>query len=277
METALVGCGDIGLRVAQRLLAGGTSVLALNRSGISLSHPRLQSRSLDLDRALADGACSGRRVFYSAPPAPEGGCDTRLRRWLDAADAPEVIVYISTSGVYGDCGGAWVDETRAPQPITPRALRRLDAEQQLQAYCESHGIRLAILRAPGIYGPGRLPRARLLRGEPVVQLDQAPWSNRIHADDLAAAACLALDKGHGVYNVSDGNPSSMSDYFLRCAEFLGLPEPPQIALADAARQFSAVQLSFLRESRRLDISRIRQGLGFRPQYPNLAHGLAHCT
>lgn len=186
------------------------------------------------------------------------------------------VVYISTSGVYGDCAGEWVDENRRPQPLTQRARRRLDAEQQLQAWAQRSGQRLAILRVPGIYGPGRLPVKRLQQGKPVLHPDQAPFSNRIHSQDLAQVCLLALDKGDGIYNVSDGSATSMSQYFLQCAEHLGLPQPPLINRTQAETQFSPALLSFYRESRRLNIDKARRELGFSPRYPDLNSGLQAC-
>lgn len=186
------------------------------------------------------------------------------------------LVYISTSGVYGDCGGDWVTEERPAQPLTDRAKRRLDAEQQLQSWADNQAARLSILRVPGIYGPGRLPRKRLQQQQPVLQPEQAPYSNRIHSHDLARACVLALDKGQGIYNISDGTPDSMSAYFLQCAQHLGLPQPPLIDRAQAQTQFSPALLSFYRESRRMNIDKARQELGYTPCYPDLNSGLAAC-
>ncbi|MGJ8668023.1 MAG: NAD-dependent epimerase/dehydratase family protein [Oceanococcus sp.] len=216
------------------------------------------------------------KLVVTLPPSAQGACDLRLRRLLPHLDKVDTLVYISTSGVYGDCAGEWVNESRALAPITERAIRRVDAEQQLQVWAEQHKARLVILRVPGIYGPGRLPIKRLQEGRPVMHPEQAPFSNRIHADDLANSICLALERGRGVYNISDGEPDSMSRYFLLCAEHLGLPAPPLIDRASAEKTFSPALMSFYRESRRLDICKARAELGFSPRYPNLSAGLPAC-
>ena len=213
-------------------------------------------------------------LIYTVPPPRSGPRDTRLQNLLAQLDPPPAaIVYLSTSGVYGDCGGDWVDEQRAAAPLTDRARRRLDAEQQIADYATAQGIRHAILRVPGIYGPGRLPIERLQAGTPILDPAESPWSNRIHAADLAAACHLAADKGQGVYNISDGTPGRMSEYFLALADALGLPPPPRIGMAQAEREFSTQRLSFLRESRRLIIDRARRELAYAPRYPSLAEGL----
>lgn len=270
----LVGYGDIAARAGERLRADCAALHALSR-GARPAPPGLTLHRADLDLPDSLPVVSG-RVLYTAPPAPGGEGDPRMRAFLQAAGAIEVLVYLSTSGVYGDCGGDWVDEQRPPAALTGRAARRVDAEHQLQDWAGQRGARLAILRVPGIYGPGRLPLERLREGRPVLDPAQAPWSNRIHAEDLASACLLALDHGEGIYNISDGTPSRMSDYFLACARHAGLPEPPLISWEQAQRTFSPQLLSFYRESRRLDISRARQELGFEPRYPNLEAGLAAC-
>ncbi len=272
--TWLIGRGDIAARVGERLRASGVPLHALSR-GSRPTPPGLTLHPADLDQPDSLPVVSG-RVLYTAPPAPGAESDPRMQAFLQAAGPIEVLVYLSTSGVYGDCGGDWVDEQRPPAPLTARAARRLDAESQLQAWAGQQGTRLAILRVPGIYGPGRLPLERLREGRPVLDPAQAPWSNRIHAEDLASACLLAMDRGEGLFNISDGTPSRMSDYFLACARHAGLAEPPLISWEQAQAQFSPQLLSFYRESRRLDISRARQELGFEPRYPTLEAGLAAC-
>jgi nucleoside-diphosphate-sugar epimerase len=137
---------------------------------------------------------------------------------------------------------------------------------------------VVILRVPGIYGPGRLPRERLTRGLPVLREDESPWSNRVHVDDLARACLAAARRGRpgGVYNISDGHPSTMTDYFNRVADASGLPRPPQITAAEARTRMSEGMQSYLAESKRLDNRRMREELGVEPQYPDLARGLAAC-
>ncbi len=250
-------------------------VAALSRTSAHKAPAHLKHHCVDLDQDEQLPQIHGQGIL-SFPPQTEGQQDLRMRGLLPRLGPIDRLVYISTSGVYGDCAGEWVDETRQPAPITARARRRLDAENQLQQWAQTTGCRLSILRVPGIYGPGRLPLARLQRQDPVLQPDQAPWSNRIHSEDLANAVLLALDKGEGIYNISDGNPDSMSQYFLRCAQLLGLPTPPLIDRSQAEASFSPALLSYYRESRRLDIGKARRELGFEPQYPTLEAGLPSC-
>ena len=217
-------------------------------------------------------------LYYFAPPPAEGTTDSRLARLLAAIDPshrPRRIVYISTSGVYGDCQGALVTEERPPQPLTPRARRRLDAEQTLLGWSEQHGCPVTILRVGGIYGPGRLPLERIRQGMPVLREEEAPPSNRIHADDLARIChCAAGRPGPStIYNTSDGQHSTMTEYFLAVARAAGLPAPPQITLAEAREQLSPAMLSYLQESRRLDISKLRRELDYTFLYPTLEAGL----
>jgi nucleoside-diphosphate-sugar epimerase len=226
----IVGCGDIGGRVAQRLQARGETVHAIVRTekrANELASLGITATVLDLDE---DAPPSASRVYWFAPPPERGTTDPRLRRWLSAAGpVPRRIAYISTSAVYGDCAGRWIDEDEPLKPQTDRGRRRLDAECALREYAQSCGGEVLILRVPGIYGPGRLPLARLSSGQPVLLEAEAPYTNRIHAEDLATVALAAMDRGRAgaAYNVSDGHPSTMSDYFLRCARLLGLPEPPR--------------------------------------------------
>ena len=279
----IIGCGDVGRRVGRLLSAHGEAVTGVARSADScerIVQAGFTALRWDIDSgplpALADLA--GARVFYFAPPPREGRDDPRLATFLRAANGlPARLIYLSTSGVYGDCGGDWVDETRPPAPLTDRAHRRLAAETRTHGWAAAHGAEAVILRVPGIYGPGRLPIERLRRGVPVVRTEEAPFSNRIHADDLAAAAVRIADRArHGrVYNVSDGNPTTMTDYFLRVAEAAGVAPPPQIGLAQALETMTPGMASFLRESRRLDCTRLFRELDFEPRYADLGEGIRH--
>jgi len=276
----ILGCGDIGLKVAALEQAAGRRVLALARSEAAasrLSGAGIETVAGDLDRAdTLRGLPVGASVwYYFAPPPPQGEGDPRLAGLL-AGPLPRRLVYISTSGVYGDCGGAWVDEDWPVNPRSDRARRRAAAESCLRAWAGARGVDAVVLRVPGIYGPGRLPEERIRRGVPVVREEESPWSNRIHADDLAQACFLAARRGRagGVYNASDGNPSTMTDYFFQVADHLGLPRPPTIAMEEARRVLGPGILSFLEESKRLDNRRMLRELGVVLRYPDLAGGLA---
>lgn len=277
MTLLIIGCGDTGLRVARIALAAGHRCIGVVRTAESaarLNHEGVDARVIDLDGDIEPLPVAD-RVLITAPPPRQGVEDTRIRRVLAALQPPQRLVYISTSGVYGDYGGDWVDETSELRPTTPRAQRRADAEAQLLAWSRLMDVSLSRLRVPGIYGPGRLPVQRLKRGLPVIRPEEAPWSNRIHVADLACVCWLALtaDDVELVYNVSDGVPSTMTDYFLTCARLLDLPEPSQIPLAQAEQSLGAQAASFVRESRRLRTDRLREGLGFEPVYADLERGV----
>jgi len=275
----IVGCGDVGERLGRRLLAAGHPVTALVRDPLRARRLATQGMSAlcaDLDRTTHLAPVRAQWLFYLVPPPATGLGDPRLGRFLavQAADPPPVLVLVSTTAVYGDAGGAWVDESRPPAPASERGHRRLDAERRAQRAAREWGSRLAILRVAGIYGPGRLPEARLARGEPVLAPEESPPSNRIHVDDLVDALLAAARRGEGIYNVADGHPSTMTDYFDRCADHLGLPRPPRIGREEMARRLSPAMQSYLGESRRIRNDRLLALLGHPLRHPDLASGLA---
>ena len=176
-----------------------------------------------------------------------------LRRRLP----PASLVYGSTSGVYGDCAGERVDETRPLHPRTPRAQRRVDAERAVRHYGRAAHVRASILRIPGIYAPDReggTPRERLLKRTPVLDAKDDVYTNHIHADDLARAVVAALWRGkpQRVYNASDDTELKMGDYFDLAADLYGLPRPPRVPRGTAQDELPLMLLSFMSESRRLD-------------------------
>jgi nucleoside-diphosphate-sugar epimerase len=280
----IVGCGDIGLRVAALESAAGHPISALARSDASASKLAAQGIAVlrgDLDRA--DSLCIPEHgaplLYYFAPPPANGTDDSRIARWIEVLTpdrSPECLVYISTSGVYGDCQGAWVSEERPLKPCSDRARRRLDAENRLREWSASRQCRLVMLRVPGIYGPNRLPVERIRQGIPVLREEESPFSNRIHADDLAAA-CLAaarLGQSGQAYNIADGHPTTMTDFFFRLADALGLPRPPTVTMEEARVSLSPGMLSFLDESKRLVNRRMLDQLQVRLRYADLDAGLA---
>ncbi len=281
----IVGCGDIGIRVARNLV-GRCRVLALTSSAARLTELRSEGvvpllGNLDRTRTLYRLAGLATRVVYLAPPPSEGWSDPRLSALLRALRkraVPTQFVYGSTSGVYGDCAGAWVDEVRAVQASTPRARRRVDAEAQLRFFGRSAGTRAQILRIPGIYAPDReggTPRDRLQRGTPVLRTEDDVYTNHIHSDDLARACVAAVWKGkpQRVYNVSDDSELKMGDYFDLAADLYQLPRPPRVARNSAQEQLPVMLLSFMSESRRLINQRMKQELGLRLRYPTVVEGL----
>lgn len=286
----IVGCGDVGLRCA-RLLAGRVRLLALTSSAQRIPELRVAGitpllGNLDEPRSLQRLAGLAERVLHLAPPPSEGlrdwRCDPRSRALaatLARRRAPAALVYGSTSGVYGDCGGARVHETRPPAPATARAWRRLDAERQWRWWGRRTGARVSLLRIPGIYAPDRAggPAQRLQRGTPVLRPEDDVYTNHIHADDLARACVRALWLGRPqrVVNISDDTELKMGDYFDLVADTLGLPRPARIARAQADRQLPLMLLSFMNESRRLVNDRMRKELRLVLRYPTVREGLLY--
>lgn len=278
--TLIVGCGDLGRRIAEKLLRQDASVSGLVRSDESarqLAHAGITPCIADLDSAIAPVDIDAKHLLYLAPPPPQGSVDTRMQHFLDAVSGtPESLIYLSTTGVYGDCQGAWIDETAAVAPKAERAKRRLDAEQQVRQKAAREGWPHIIIRVAGIYGPNRLPLKRLQNQEPLLCADQAPFTNRIHVDDLASIILALREKGRDgeTYNVTDGKPGNMTDYFLRVADFAGLPHPPTISMTEAQHVLSKGLLSYLQESRRLSNAKLMADLDLELEYPTLDDGLA---
>ena len=280
-----MGCGDVGLRLAQALPAR-VRVIALSSSAERL--PLLRAHGItplagNLDRPDSLRRIAGlcQRVIHLAPPPGQGWGDPRtlaLTRALRLRSRPAVVVYGSTSGVYGDCQGERVAETRAAHADTPRARRRIDAETTLRFLGRSAHLRASILRIPGIYAVDRVdgtPRARLLKGTPVLQAADDVYTNHIQADDLARACIAALWRGkpQRIYNVNDDSSLKMGDYFDLAADLYGLPRPPRVPRDTARDQLPLMLLSFMSESRRMDNTRLKQELRLRLRYPSVNQGL----
>jgi nucleoside-diphosphate-sugar epimerase len=286
-EVLIIGCGDIGMRVAALERAAGRSVAGLARAAASARRLRAAGIAplrgdLDVASSLTGLPRRGAVVYYFAPPPGRGVTDPRMQAFVSTMTAPDLprrVVLISTTGVYGDCRGEWVTEDRPPNPRVDRARRRLAAETVLRSWSETGGVPVVILRVPGIYGPGRLPQERLRAGEPVLREEESPFSNRIHADDLARVCVAAAHCPHPsvVYNVSDGHPTTMTDFFYRVADHLGLPRPPAISREAALRRLGEGMLSYLAESKRIDNRRMLKELGVVLKYPDLAAGLSSCV
>ncbi len=281
----IIGCGDVGLRVA-RLLAPRLRILALTTQPARCAELRAAGitplvGNLDDPASLQRLAGLADWVLHLAPPAASGEHDLRTTHLLQALmrrRLPRVLVYASTSGVYGDCAGAWVDETRRVAPATARALRRVDAEAQVRAFGRASGVRVALLRIPGIYALNRAggdPRERVARGTPVLAAPDDVFTNRIHADDLARACIAALARAapQRVFNVCDDSQLLMGDYFDLVAHLHGLPAPPRISRAQALAELPALSLSFMSESRRLRNARMKHELRLRLRYPTVTQGL----
>lgn len=281
----IVGCGDVGLRVAVQM-RNRVRLLALTSQSERTVELRAKGLvplwgNLDDSASLRRLAGIATRVVHLAPPRSEGWSDLRtqaLVRALRLRQKPISVVYGSTSGVYGDCGGAWVAETRSVHADTPRAQRRVHAEAQMRFLGLAAGVRVNILRIPGIYAADReggTPRARLLKGTPVLQAPDDVYTNHIHADDLARACCRALWHGarQRVYNVNDDSDLKMGDYFDLAADLYGLARPPRIAREGASEHLPLMLLSFMNESRRMVNTRMKQELRLALLHPTVVSGL----
>ena len=274
----------MGRQVALRELADGGAVAAIVRTAESaerLNREGIAALSADLENDCPrTGTLRGRVLYWFVPPQPEGDKDRRLRCFIQCAaesgERPSRVVLISTTGVYGDCQGEWVSEDRALAPRTGRARRRVDAEQVMRRWCQVHNIPMVALRVPGIYGAGKLPLKRLREGLPVLAPELAPWSNRVHVEDLNSVCLAAARIEHPlpVYNVSDDHPSTMTDFFFSVADATGLPRPPVVDKQEATAALSAEMRSYLAESKRIDNTRMREHLGVDVRYPDLRSGLS---
>jgi nucleoside-diphosphate-sugar epimerase len=263
----IIGLGDIARRALP--LLGQWDVIAPNRAAFDLDHPDFAVLPRQIDA-----------LFYTVAPLAGQMTDVRLAHllafWRAQHIAPKHIVYISTSGVYGDCTGQWVDERRALAPISPRGALRVNAEQQLQTFAQHMNVSLTILRAPGIYALERLPLQRLRDKTPILLESEDGYSNHIHADDLAnmCAAALKQPQGTQIYNACDDVPLKMGDWFCALAGATGLEPPERVRKAALMAQVSAMQWGFVRESRQLANGKIKQGLGVKLRYPSVLDFLA---
>ena len=278
-SVSIVGCGYTGLRLARRWLAVGARVRGFATRPESLRRiaaTGAEALALDLDAAIDTRAFNGELVYYCVPPSAREG-DPRLDRFLAAATGlPKRLVYLSTTGVYGDRAGSRVDEDTPPDPLTERAVRRLAAETALRAWAKARGVSWCVLRVSGIYGPGRLPLDRLRRGVPAVVPGESAPGNRIHVADLVStcvAAGMVAAADRRIYNVADGNDASATEFLQRVAAIAGLPPPPLVSRSQAMKELPAASLSFLAESRRIDNRRMIAELGVSLKFADLDAGI----
>lgn len=278
----IVGCGDVGLRLLP-LLRDRFRIFAVTSQPARCAALRAAGAIpvvADLDRPATLARLAGLApwVVHLAPPQGEGRRDRRTRNLCAILPERGRMVYVSTSGVYGDCGGAWIDESRPTAPRNGRALRRVDAEQVLRRWAVGAGATLAILRVPGIYGADRLPLKRLQQGTPALAEADDVYTNHIHADDLAAIIVRALLAGRPgrIYHASDDSELKMADYFDAVADAFALARPPRLARAELSEVVTPALLSFMSESRRMRNERIKTELGVRLRYPTVAATLAAC-
>lgn len=284
----IVGCGDIALRVAP-LLQKHYRIIGLCRNEDNFG--QLQSHGIipihgDLDdpKSLEKLAGIAQRVLHLAPPPNHGLRDGRTKHLLSALSKrtkkhgpilPQRLLYISTSGVYGNCDGALIDETYPVHPENDRAFRRLDAEKNIRNWGKRNRVAVSILRVPGIYAADRLPLTRLRDGHPALLATEDSYTNHIHADDLARIVCAALQfaKPNRIYHTSDDSHLKMGDYFELVADYFDYPHPPRITREEAKHRISPLMFSFMKESRRLKNTRMKKELHVRLQYPTVRQGI----
>ena len=286
IRVLIVGAGDIAQRLFPLLTktAGAVRVYALVRNKEQALRWRARGAipllgDLDDPASLKRFANVAHTVFYLAPPRDNSPRDLRLRQFLAVRARVRSLsqrwVYVSTTGVYGDRAGAFLDETAPVHPQSARALRRADAELCLRQFGGQSGRRVSILRVPGIYAADRLPLDRLQRATPAILHEEDSYSNHIHADDLAQIilATLRRGKANRIYNAVDNSSLKMGEYFDLVATNFGLPSVPRISRQEAMASLPPSLLSFMTESRRLLNRRLHEELQVRLLYPQVSDGL----
>jgi len=284
----IIGCGYIGKKIAGLLIdrdipchcfvKSETSKATCSKMGLPVVRFNLDKEGLSLSKSQLKNFAKS-TLAYLAAPQRNGLTDVRMANFISILESvnavPDKIVLISTTGVYGDCKGEWIDESRQARPQADRAFRRLSAETQLTEYCEKNYIHLIVFRVPGIYASDKLPIKRITSGEPIVEAADSGYTNRIHAEDLSALCVEALLEKveSGIYNCCDGRPSTMNDYFTKVADALALRRPEEISLSKAKQTLSEGMLSYLAESKRISNKKLLSHFKTRFKYPNLEAGL----
>jgi nucleoside-diphosphate-sugar epimerase len=282
MNAFFFGLGFSSTAAAMRMLASGQ----YDRIGGTVRTPEKAERLIGqgLSALVFDGTTPGAtlgpqlraasHVILSIAPGAEG--DPALvqhRADLDAAANLEWLCYYSTVGVYGDFGGAWIDETAPLVPRNERSDRRVLAEQAWRDYAQARGLPLTILRLAGIYGPGRSTFDKLTDGSAKRVIKPGQVFNRIHVEDIARVTELAaLARLDGTYNLADDEPAPPQDLVIRAAAMLGVVPPPEIDFATA--DLNPMQRSFYADNKRVSNAAIKQALGTELLYPNYRDGLS---
>jgi len=290
MQFVIAGTGYTGGRVLSAL----SDAVGIGRKPADATpQDRFFSRDLDapsIEPIHLDGRCA---LLCTIPPARDPAADitsgnltdaisssqpddARLARLIDAIKpGPQRFVYLSTTGVYGDRQAATTDESIPRAPMSDRAKRRAASELQLLQACTEKDCAAVILRVPGIYGPGRLRLEQLRAGMPVLREKDAHPGSRIHVDDLVRCCIAALQTATppGIYNVGDGDFRSTTWFASKVAELAGLAPPPGISRKTAERTLNPLRLSFLRESRKIDTTKMREVLGVVPHYEDPEEGI----
>lgn len=229
------------------------------------------------DRDLKRIAKLGSRVIWLAPPSQDNLSQRSILKWVcyhlsgqTLSSAKPTFTYVSTTGVYGDAGGSWVNERSAVNPSSERAIRRVEAENQLRFAHKRLGIRVTIIRAPGIYSHSRLPIARIQQGTPAIEASEDSYSNHIHEVDLARLChwCQFKAPSWQIVNACDQASLKMGDYFDLVAEHFGLAKPPRLKRQEIQAKVSPMMWSFMKESRRIESLGIKT-LRFKLRYPDV--------
>jgi len=286
MPSVVFGCGDVGRRIVKYLVQNGASLDSIHAYVSSVDSAELCARlgviaqRVDLDNLTRDlSLCEGREIYYTVPPQKTGTADERSQTLTSVLSVSEIkpkkVVVISTTGVYGDHDGEWVDETTPTTPQTDRGKRRLDSEQTWLAWGKSEKVPVVILRVPGIYAYSRLPVERLKKRTPVVKAQECGYTNRIHADDLAMVCVVAMyHAGAGeIFNVTDGTPGKISEYLQTASHVLGMEPLPEISMDEAPELLSEGMLSYLRESRKISNKKMLSQLPVELKFPSLKQGI----
>nr|WP_235953227.1 NAD-dependent epimerase/dehydratase family protein [Noviherbaspirillum galbum] len=280
----ILGCGDVGMRllplVTPRFRVFAVTSQEARRQELRDAGAVPIVADLDRPETLARLAGLARAVIHLAPPQGDRPMDRRTRNLTAILPERTTLVYVSTTGVYGDCGGEVVPETRPVRPRNARAARRVDAEAWLRRWARRTGARLSILRVPGIYATDRLPLERLRKGTPALRPEDDVYTNHIHADDLARIIAAALFRAapNRVYHACDDTRMTMGAYFDAVADAFRLPRPPRLGRSELAQAVSPMLLSFMSESRKLTNDRIKSELGVKLAYPEVGDFLrAHCA
>ena len=286
MTSVIFGCGDVGRRIAKSLIKAGASTddiyayVQTAESAELCARLKVIALTVDLDSSVRDlSLCDESELYYTVPPQKQGHQDLRSRaliqKWEQDSIKPKKVVLISTTGVYGDCSGEWVDENSNVNPQTDRAKRRLDSETVWRQWGVMNSVPVVVLRVPGIYSFSRLPRKRLLDRTPVVNPAECGFTNRIHANDLADVCIKAMELGVAdeVFNVTDGTPGKISEYLQAAACALGMDALPQITLSEAQTVLSPGMLSYLNESRKISNRKMLEDLDVVLKYPDMLQGV----
>ncbi len=279
-SVVVAGCGYTGLKLVKALNGQANRIISISRTTV-IDIPGIESVNIDLDSASSNRLDIGKdsRVCYLIPPATEGDPESRFRVFVEQvlSEVPRRVLLISTTGVYGDCQGEWVDEQRPINPQTARAKRRVGVEEYCTGWAEKNGVSLAIFRVAGIYGLGRVPVERLRQGTALPRNQPDGYSNRIHVDDLVTACVAGLIRDEtGIFNVSDGHPMRYRDYFNLVAEIWNLPRVFELRTDEVEESLSPTMRSYLRESRKIDNQRLLETFEVDLKHSHPRQGLTAC-